>query len=284
MPRVAVESKHFFTFVKGLITEATGVTYPENSMVDGVNVDIDVSGICKRRKGIDFEDNYSLIATGLTELQTSTDAITLHEWESVEGDGNFNLWVLQIGMKLFIGSMDGSRMTEVVPIELDLTTVGTIERTVRGGDLPRAWSGDFRFDNRRDIILADIEAHFVDSADVTSNKALVRDAVNAPLEPLNSSYGKGRIFFTSKYVEPFFLKYDKTTDTIEAFPIMIMERDFIGVNDTLKVSDQPSTLSKEHQYNLRNQGWSDTGTTVSTRYTVETALASINVAALVALT
>jgi hypothetical protein len=36
-------------------------------------------------------------------------------------------------------------------------------------------------------------------------------------------------------------------------------RDFDGVNDGLAIDQEPSTLSKEHHYNLMNQGWVSPG-------------------------
>ena len=107
MPRIASESKHLFTFVKGLVTEATGVTAPENAMVDGDNVDIGISGICQRRKGLDLESGYNLSTastTAFSAADVANNAITIHEWKSVDGDGSVNLWVMQFGTTLFVAS------------------------------------------------------------------------------------------------------------------------------------------------------------------------------------
>jgi hypothetical protein len=35
-------------------------------------------------------------------------------------------------------------------------------------------------------------------------------------------------------------------------------RDFAGIVDNLPISTRPSTLSAEHNYNLQNQGWTQT--------------------------
>lgn len=55
---------------------------------------------------------------------------------------------------------------------------------------------------------------------------------------------------------PFLLSYDAATDvvSIETAPLQI--RDIYGVNDGLAPGERPTTISPEHEYNLRNQGWS----------------------------
>lgn len=56
---------------------------------------------------------------------------------------------------------------------------------------------------------------------------------------------------------PIKLEYDSSTDTVTTTTIYLKIRDFFGVDDTLEISDRPTTMSIEHQYNLINQGWND---------------------------
>jgi hypothetical protein len=67
--------------------------------------------------------------------------------------------------------------------------------------------------------------------------------------------GKGILFVAHEYCDPFTIEYNPTTDTISPIRVQIMMRDFDGVNDNLANDEEPRTLSKEHHYNLRNQGW-----------------------------
>lgn len=67
--------------------------------------------------------------------------------------------------------------------------------------------------------------------------------------------GKGFLFVVSPVIEPFYVVYDPVAVTMTPTQITIMMRDFDGINDSLGVEEQPATLSKEHLYNLRNQGW-----------------------------
>jgi hypothetical protein len=77
---------------------------------------------------------------------------------------------------------------------------------------------------------------------------------------VSMSAGKGYLFVANEYIDPFTIEYDPKTDTIETVRIYILMRDFDGVNDGLPNDAEPSTLSKEHKYNLRNQGWVTPGT------------------------
>lgn len=54
---------------------------------------------------------------------------------------------------------------------------------------------------------------------------------------------------------PIYLEYNPTTDVVSQSAISIKVRDFWGVDDGLTLKETPSTLSKEHHYNLKNQGW-----------------------------
>ena len=57
---------------------------------------------------------------------------------------------------------------------------------------------------------------------------------------------------------PVVLEYDSGTDTVSQSTITIEVRDIWGVDDGLLVNERPASLSDEHKYNLRNQGWSPT--------------------------
>ena len=224
MPRISSESKHLFTFVKGLITEATGVTYPENSMVDGDNVDIGISGICKRRKGLDFEEEYSLSTPTFSASTIQSEAITIHEWKSINGIGSLNYWVMQVGTTLYIGSLSTPALSDGYIGTVDLDTLSSTYQSSLG---------------------------------LVVTSPFILDTNLAKLNPMDSSYGKGRIFFTNKYMNPFYLELNEAGTSISLHMVVVLERDFEGVDDGETVVSQPLTLSREHSYNLQNQGWVD---------------------------
>lgn len=67
--------------------------------------------------------------------------------------------------------------------------------------------------------------------------------------------GKQRLFVVGSQIEPFFVTYDVDLDTITSTQIDIKVRDFEGLEDSLTLSEQPVSLTDEHNYNLKNQGW-----------------------------
>ena len=67
--------------------------------------------------------------------------------------------------------------------------------------------------------------------------------------------GEGRLFVVAKGLEPFYLEYDSTGDSISSVLIGINVRDFTGLDDQLEIDERPASLSEEHDYNLKNQGW-----------------------------
>lgn len=67
--------------------------------------------------------------------------------------------------------------------------------------------------------------------------------------------GKGFLFLAQNFIEPVSVTYDQNSDTITPIPVLIQIRDFDGVNDGYANDYEPSTLTKEHNYNLVNQGW-----------------------------
>jgi hypothetical protein len=75
--------------------------------------------------------------------------------------------------------------------------------------------------------------------------------------PICTASGNGYLFITSPVIEPFYITYNKTTDAITTNVIVRQIRDYDGVEDGLKVDENPTTLSIEHHYNLLNQGWTE---------------------------
>jgi len=98
MPR-SRQTKQYLTFTGGLHTEANPLTFPENVAKDIDNIDLFRNGSLKRRRGLDFETGGAFSRQYLDNIET--DAITVHEWESVDGDDELNFCVIQIGGMLY---------------------------------------------------------------------------------------------------------------------------------------------------------------------------------------
>lgn len=90
-------------FQRGLITETTGLNFPENACIETWDCVFDERGAVSRRLGFDYEESYTLFST-----TRSTSAITEFEWKSVAGDGNTTFLVIQIGGTLHFYALTGT--------------------------------------------------------------------------------------------------------------------------------------------------------------------------------
>src|SRR5574337_386600 len=95
MPRstaIAVENN----FRNGLITEATGLNFPENSSTTVDNCIFNIPGNVTRRLGFDFEPNYSV-----KTIDRTNKVVQSYRWNNVAGDGTIILIVVQVGSALY---------------------------------------------------------------------------------------------------------------------------------------------------------------------------------------
>lgn len=91
MPPQQYSQKTVNTFIKGLYTEASVMTYPENTSSDELNFDLLIDGTRCRRKGIAYEDNYQ----NSTFAVASGDLIHNETWTNVSGIGGTEFLVVQ---------------------------------------------------------------------------------------------------------------------------------------------------------------------------------------------
>lgn len=83
-------------FVGGFVTQATGLNFPQHACFDQDNIIISEVGIASRRFGMDFENNFTTLASDRTEMAQNT-----YLWKNAAGDGNVNLVVQQNGGTLY---------------------------------------------------------------------------------------------------------------------------------------------------------------------------------------
>jgi len=201
-------------YVRGLITEATALTFPPNASYDELNMELLRNGSRRRRRGIKREDGASnanepsLAELGISSInELVNEQITIFKWVSVGGDPDLSLLVVQVGSYLHF--FDAS----VSPI-----------------------------------------------VDGFRSEIINLDTYNVVVGPVGTdkcqfATGKGKLFVSHPKLKPFFVSYNRDTFTLEDQGIDLRIRDFEGVDDGLEVDERPSTLSVEHNYNLRNQGW-----------------------------
>jgi hypothetical protein len=88
--------KQYYTFVKGLITEASPLTFPENASLDEDNFVLERTGARSRRLGVDYEVGYSLKPTGFSTEILADAKISFHRWDTPNGNTNISIGVVRV--------------------------------------------------------------------------------------------------------------------------------------------------------------------------------------------
>lgn len=120
------------TFVRGVVSEFSGLNFPEDAAVDASNVIFNSTGIVSRRLGIDYETNHQMLTT---TIAAGRSVIQEYIWENVDGNGSLSFLVLQLGTILYFylitdtGSLSANRR----PFTVSLTNY---TKTAGSGDFP----------------------------------------------------------------------------------------------------------------------------------------------------
>lgn len=191
------------SFVKGLITEANQLTFPDNASIDEANFVLNRDGSRARRLGVDYESSYALTATGLTATDIKEGKQSFHVWESPGGDTSVSLGLVRIKDKIWF---------------MNLLTDSPSANLKNGGS---------------PITIASLSNSKIETS-VINNKCVI---------------------VSKDLPRPVLLTYAKTTGLVTQSTIQLEIRDIYGVDDSLFLDTRPTTLSNEHKYNLRNQGW-----------------------------
>jgi hypothetical protein len=93
--------KLYRTFIKGIITEASPLTYPENASIDEDNFVLNRDGSRSRRLGVDYELDYTLKATGLASSLITTGKQSFHKWDSPGGDTTVSIGIIRVADRLW---------------------------------------------------------------------------------------------------------------------------------------------------------------------------------------
>ena len=201
--------KPYQNFIKGWVTEASPLTFPENSCLDVDNVFIDFAGRGYRRTGLEFELNHATQSLPAT-LDLNTEVVHQTRWENVGGDPNLVFLVVQFGstIKFFDMNAGNPISGKLKSFSIDLLTYANPNRTT-----------------------------------------------NVAREPIEGASILGRLFLVSDSINPIYVTYTSSTDTIAVSNVNIKIRDVIGLSDGYAVNERPTELPAAHEYNLKNQGW-----------------------------
>lgn len=110
-------NKTYSTFVKGIITEAGPLTFPEDASLDEENCVLNREGSRQRRLGMDFEEDFVL----RTVTVLPDDAVASFLWENAANDVNNQLAVVQAGKQLFIFDADATSISGALLSTVDLS-------------------------------------------------------------------------------------------------------------------------------------------------------------------
>ena len=226
---LAKADKVFNTFVRGLITEAGPLTFPENASYDEDNTVLDIKGNRKRRKGIGYEDDWYLSTETIPEstLTGSDIAISTYTWTVNAESSDFDVVVIQMGDTLYFYKAD------VEPLS-DGQYVFTVDLT--------AFQSTSNVGNSRVSFSSGKGALFCTSPRLNPFYILLDENIEQP--PYSGSPPAPATQYTATACD-------------------LRIRDFEGVDDGLELTEMPLSLGIEHEYNLYNQGWTHPNTTIA---------------------
>lgn len=103
-------------FKGGLVTEASGLNFPENACTETQDCVFEFDGSVNRRLGYDYETGF------VSKAITRNKAIVTYLWKNVTGDGDATLLVQQVGDKLyFYDAVDDTISTGALTTTVNLT-------------------------------------------------------------------------------------------------------------------------------------------------------------------
>lgn len=100
MPQ-SLNQKAVNNFIKGLITEAGEMTFPEGASTDELNCDLRRDGTRRRRLGVKLEDNH-VLNTATQAALNGTKPLSSFTWKNVAGDPSKEYLVVHNGVFVLI--------------------------------------------------------------------------------------------------------------------------------------------------------------------------------------
>ena len=205
------------SFVRGLITEATALTFPENAAIDLQNFELNRDGSIKRRLGMAIEGTGTTIDTERTATSVGNYAIQTYKWTNVNNDPTVSIGVIQIGNRLWFTDLFSDTLSTSM---LNLDASGNPQPLVMDTDiLPVSISGNepMSFTSVGGVLIVASKEmdHPIYVEFNATETAVVRNDVTGVKETVAAA------MFTSS-------------------PINIKVRDLWGVEDNLDVDERPT--------------------------------------------
>lgn len=87
-------------FIRGLITEASPLNFPDSASLDEENFELNRDGTRDRRLGMDFESGYTLRSAPAPFATVDPSNSVVYKWIAVNGNADLNLLVIQSNRSL----------------------------------------------------------------------------------------------------------------------------------------------------------------------------------------
>jgi hypothetical protein len=147
--------KQYNTFVKGFITEASALIFPENASLDEDNFTLERDGSRSRRLGLNYEPGHLLKDTGLDPVILESARTGFYRWDTTSEGFSKSIGVIRVYNRLWF---------------IDLLDEAPSSAFLNGGNF---------------ITIAGLENNDIDAAVVNSNLILVSQDI---AEPISLSY------------------------------------------------------------------------------------------------
>ncbi|AUR95574.1 head-closure protein [Vibrio phage 1.209.O._10N.222.52.B2] len=210
--------QEMFTGARGLITETTATNFPADACTDLLNVDLGKDGSITTRFGLTDEK-------GGVITQSMRD-----QYNFVTSTPPFSQATDQVRQNYTWSNAGG-----VQGISIEVVRVGLQLFLFMHGDT---------------ISLTPLRV-----VDIEKEGTLLLRPTSALTTMMEFSSGNGRLYVASPDLEPFYVEIDAEFDEITVEKIDLQIRDLDGIDEGTESQSRPVTLTNEHDYNLRNQGW-----------------------------
>lgn len=99
-------------FVAGFVSDASPLTFPENTSSVDINMELNTDGSRQRALGIDYEDFYNIIDTSVFDTSTTDTATAQYKWENVNGDPEKVIICIQVGVEVKFFDTDSTALSQ----------------------------------------------------------------------------------------------------------------------------------------------------------------------------
>ena len=115
------ENREYNNFIRGIVTEANPLTFPENASIDEANFVLNFDGSRQRRLGIDLEAGYT--ATAVPSMTSAAIGVSCHEWKNAGNTVANQFAVVQVGDKLLVYNADADAISSSLIATIDASSV-----------------------------------------------------------------------------------------------------------------------------------------------------------------